>query len=69
MHWACTKIARSRPSTAGTVQDAEKAADEGLCKLIVDKFQNLGKGHVSYADIAKRAWEVGRTGLATKVVR
>jgi vacuolar protein sorting-associated protein 16 len=30
-------------------------------------FEKLGKGAVSYADIAHRAWEVGRTGLATKV--
>lgn len=59
-HWASAKIARSKSSST----DAE---DEGLCKVIVDKFEKLGKGAVSYADIARRAWEVGRAGLATKV--
>lgn len=58
-HWASAKIARSKSSTT----DAE---DEELCKVIVDKFEKLGKGAVSYADIARRAWEVGRAGLATK---
>lgn len=33
----------------------------------MDKFQALGAGGVSYAEIAKKAWEVGRTGLATRV--
>lgn len=59
-HWASTKIARSK-SSATDVEDGE------LCKVIVDKFEKLGKGAVSYADIARRAWEVGRAGLATKV--
>jgi hypothetical protein len=59
-HWAVAKIARSKSSTT----DDE---DEELCKVIVDKFEKLGKGAVSYADIACRAWEVGRAGLATKV--
>lgn len=59
-HWAGAKIARSKSSTT----DVE---DEELCKVIVDKFDKLGKGAVSYADIARRAWEVGRAGLATKV--
>jgi hypothetical protein len=35
--------------------------------MIVEKFQQLGGTDVSYADIAKRAWEIGRAGLATKV--
>ncbi|KAF8439094.1 vacuolar assembling sorting protein VPS16 [Boletus edulis BED1] len=60
-HWAGAKIARSKSSTT----DAE---DEELCKVIVDKFEKLGKGAVSYADIARRAWEVGRAGLATKLL-
>lgn len=59
-HWASAKIARSKSSNT----DAE---DGELCKVIVDKFEQLGKGAVSYADIARRAWEVGRAGLATKV--
>ena len=59
-HWAGAKIARSKSSST----DVE---DEELCKVIVDKFDKLGKGAVSYADIARRAWEVGKAGLATKV--
>ena len=59
-HWASAKIARSKSSST----DGE---DEELCQVIVDKFEKLGKGDVSYADIARRAWEVGRAGLATKV--
>lgn len=59
-HWASAKIARSKSSATDT-EDGE------LCKVIVDKFEKLGKGAVSYADIARRAWEVGRAGLATKV--
>ena len=34
---------------------------EELCKA---KFEKLGKDAVSYADIARRAWEVGSAGLA-----
>ncbi|KAF9010009.1 vacuolar assembling sorting protein VPS16 [Cyathus striatus] len=67
-HWACAKIIKSRPSTTGTGKDAELAGDDEVCKLIVQKFQQLGGANVSYADIAKRAWEVGRTGLATKLL-
>jgi len=35
--------------------------------MIVEKFEELGGVDVSYAEIAKKAWEVGRGGLATKV--
>jgi hypothetical protein len=35
--------------------------------LIVDKFEQLGGADDSYTDIARRAWEVGRAGFATKV--
>lgn len=66
-HWASAKILRSRPTTTGTGKDAELGGDEEVCRLIVDKFKLLGGADVSYADIAKRAWEVGRVGLATKV--
>lgn len=66
-HWASAKILRSKPTTTGSVKDAELDGEEEVCKLIVEKFKQLGGADVSYADIAKRAWEVGRPGLATKV--
>lgn len=66
-HWAIAKILRSKPTTTGTGQDAELSADDEVCRLIVDKFEELGGTEVSYADIARKAWEVGRGGLATKV--
>ncbi|KAJ7269847.1 vacuolar assembling sorting protein VPS16 [Mycena rebaudengoi] len=67
-HWASAKIMRSRPSATGTGAEADLGGDEDVCKLIVDKFEQLGGADVSYADIAKRAWEVGRGGLATKLL-
>ncbi|KAI0743728.1 vacuolar protein sorting-associated protein 16 [Daedaleopsis nitida] len=67
-HWACAKILRSKPTATGTGRNAELDGDDALCKTIVEKFENLGGGDVSYADIAKRAWEVGRTTLATKLL-
>ncbi|RPD64273.1 vacuolar protein sorting-associated protein 16 [Lentinus tigrinus ALCF2SS1-7] len=67
-HWACAKILRSKPSATGTGKNAELDGDDALCKTIVEKFEQLGGGGVSYADIAKRAWEVGRTALATKLL-
>ena len=65
-HWACAKIARSKPSAGIT---GNEDGDDEVCKLIVEKFEAMGGGGsgVSYAEIAKRAWEIGRTGLATKV--
>lgn len=68
-HWASSKISRSRPTATTTGDDAELGADEDVCNAIVEKFEKLGGGDASYADIAKRAWEVGRPGLATKVRR
>ncbi len=62
-HWASAKILKSKPSATG----GEANGDDEVCKMIVDKFNQLGGTDVSYADIAKRAWEVGRAGLATKV--
>ena len=62
-HWASTKIMRSKASAT----DADLGGDDEVCKMIVDKFEQLGGESVSYADIAKRAWEVGRAELATKV--
>lgn len=58
---------RSRPTTTGFGKDTEITGDNEVCRLIVDKFEQLGHGNVSYSDIAKKAWEVGRAGLATKV--
>ncbi|KAG5732305.1 Vacuolar protein sorting-associated protein 16 like protein [Termitomyces sp. T112] len=67
-HWATAKILRSRPTTTGTGKDAELSGDNEVCKMIVQKFEQLGGGDVSYADIAKKAWEAGRSGLATKLL-
>ncbi|PCH35379.1 vacuolar protein sorting-associated protein 16 [Wolfiporia cocos MD-104 SS10] len=67
-HWACAKIVRSKPTATGTGKDAELDGDDVVCASIVEKFEKLGGGDVSYADIAKRAWEVGRTTLATKLL-
>ncbi|KIK56666.1 hypothetical protein GYMLUDRAFT_230051 [Collybiopsis luxurians FD-317 M1] len=67
-HWASAKILRSRPTASGTGKGAEPDGDDEVCRLIVDKFKELGGVDVSYAEIAKRAWEVGRTGLATKLL-
>jgi hypothetical protein len=66
-HWACAKIARSKAPTASSGASAGESGDNETCKLIVEKFDSLGHGDVSYADIAKRAWEVGRASLATQV--
>jgi hypothetical protein len=66
-HWATAKILKSKPPAVGSGQDAELGDDDEVCKVIVEKFQQLGGGEVSYAEIAKRAWEAGRTSLATKV--
>ncbi|KAG5646757.1 hypothetical protein DXG03_002443 [Asterophora parasitica] len=67
-HWASAKILRSRPTTNGSGKDAELSGDDEVCRLIVQKFKQLGGADVSYADIARRAWEVGRSGLATKLL-
>ena len=66
-HWATAKILKSKPTTTGTGQGSELGNDEEVCKVIVEKFKQVGGTHVSYAEIAQRAWEAGRTGLATKV--
>jgi len=66
-HWAIAKILKSKPTTTGTGPDSELGNDEEVCKVIVEKFKQVGGANVSYAEIAKRAWEAGRTGLATKV--
>ncbi|KZV75893.1 vacuolar protein sorting-associated protein 16 [Peniophora sp. CONT] len=56
-HWAAAKIAHARGPGADV--------DEEVCRSIVAKFEELGGGGVSYAEIARRAWEVGRSALAT----
>ena len=61
-HWACAKIAHAKASATET-----EVNDDELCRAITAKFKSIGGMHVSYADIAKRSWEVGRPGLATKV--
>jgi len=58
-HWASAKISRSKGIDA---QD-----DEAICRAIVQKFEKEGERGVSYAEIAKGAWEAGRTKLATMV--
>lgn len=65
-HWACAKIARSKLTVAGSGSSTSND-DTQICKVIVEKFESLRKGDISYAEIAKRAWEVGRAGLATMV--
>ncbi|KDR80313.1 hypothetical protein GALMADRAFT_62817 [Galerina marginata CBS 339.88] len=67
-HWACAKILKSRATTTGTGKDTELTGDDDVCRIIVEKFEELGGVDVSYADIAKKAWEVGRRGLATKLL-
>jgi hypothetical protein len=61
-HWACAKIAAAQ-SIGG---ESTSSQDDELRRIIVTKFEKEGMA-VSYADIAKRAWQVGRTRLATKV--
>ena len=57
---------------AGETADME-GSDEALCKVITEKFKSVcgvsgTRIRVRYADIAKRSWEVGRPGLATKLL-
>lgn len=66
-HWASAKITKSKAVVSGTGQDAEMIGDEEVSRAIVEKFEKLGGASVSYAEIAKKAWEVGRTRLATMV--
>ncbi|KAF6745417.1 vacuolar assembling/sorting protein VPS16 [Ephemerocybe angulata] len=63
-HWACAKIMKSRAASSG----ADASGDDEVCSAIVEKFEQLGGADVSYAEIAKKAWEVGRGGLATKLL-
>ena len=64
-HWAQAEISKTKSaalSGGGTYE-----SDEDLCRIITEKFQSVGKGKVSYAETARRAWQVGRTALAIKV--
>ncbi|KAJ3552868.1 hypothetical protein NM688_g3925 [Phlebia brevispora] len=64
-HWACAKILQSRPTSTS----AESGLDDRvICDAIVQKFAQIGGADVSYAEIAKKAWEVGRTDLATRLL-
>ncbi|CAK9781051.1 putative vacuole organization and biogenesis-related protein [Cutaneotrichosporon oleaginosum] len=61
-HWAAARIMRSKADP----RDVE--SDAALCDAIVDKFENEGEKGVSYAEIAKKAWEAGRVRLATMLL-
>ncbi|KAI0792484.1 vacuolar protein sorting-associated protein 16 [Abortiporus biennis] len=64
-HWACAKILRSRPSATSSDSNLD---DDAVCRSIVEKFEKVGGSGVSFAEIARKAWEVGRTELATKLL-
>lgn len=66
-HWASAKITKSKSIPSGSGKEAEMVGDEEVSRAIVEKFEKLGGASVSYAEIAKKAWEVGRTRLATMV--
>ncbi|EJU02203.1 vacuolar protein sorting-associated protein 16 [Dacryopinax primogenitus] len=59
-HWACAKIAQTKG-----ISVSEKD-DDDIVQTIVSKFK--GQYGVSYADIARRAWQLGRTRLATRLL-
>jgi hypothetical protein len=73
-HWACAKISKSRPSGGLGTSGATGEDDEQVARTIVEKFEAMGEVAgagsvgVSYAEIAKKAWESGRTALATQVL-
>jgi hypothetical protein len=58
-HWATAKISKSR--------SVDDEGDEAIRRAIVTKFEKEGERGVSYADIARNAWESGRSKLATMV--
>ena len=62
-HWASAKIQRSKP----TPDLGGGSDDDVLCREIVAKFKAEGEGAVSYAEIARGAYEGGRSKLATMV--
>ncbi|RHZ79068.1 hypothetical protein Glove_152g21 [Diversispora epigaea] len=54
IHWACEKIKKSTDD------------EETICRMIVDKLAN--KPGLSYAEIAKTAYNVGQPKLATRLL-
>jgi len=60
-HWASARISRAKSDPRDGDSDAL------ICNDIVQKFEQEGEKGVSYAEIAKRAWEAGRVKLATMV--
>lgn len=64
-HWARSKIARSRPVVGTANGSSSSRIDDEICDAIVRNFEM--QPAVSFADIAKTAWNAGRTRLATKV--
>ena len=63
---------KSVPSSgSGTGEKRKEETDKEICDSIVKKFQENGDdrkgkdGGVSYAEVAKKAWEVGRSSLAS----
>ncbi|KAF8599358.1 vacuolar protein sorting-associated protein 16 [Ceratobasidium sp. AG-I] len=65
-HWACAKIAKSGRAKGEESDVAPDAADAEVCRTIVDKFRSTPGA--SFADIARRAWELGRGRLATMLL-
>lgn len=67
-HWARAKIARSKPSSVAALAHAASARqdDDEICDAIVKKFEM--QPAASFAEIAKTAWNAGRTRLATKLL-
>ncbi|RSH83220.1 uncharacterized protein EHS24_006887 [Apiotrichum porosum] len=61
-HWAAARIARAKSDP----RDGD--SNTQLCEAIVDKFEQEGEKGVSYAEIAKKAWEAGRVRLATMLL-
>ncbi|WWC69699.1 uncharacterized protein I206_103642 [Kwoniella pini CBS 10737] len=66
-HWASAKIIRSSQKGVDP-SDGGLGDDEQICKAIVDKFEKEGERGVSYAEIARKAWENGRARLATMLL-
>ncbi|WVW83415.1 hypothetical protein I302_105435 [Kwoniella bestiolae CBS 10118] len=66
-HWASAKIIRSSQKGVDP-SDRGLGDDESVCRAIVEKFEKEGEKGVSYAEIARKAWENGRARLATMLL-